>query len=107
MKQSQKLANLAELSNQLAQNNARIRNFVDQLCTRIDQIVDAATEGDWDEVVIGEYPSKTEAFRMQTLDGYADINVHREAALANVMTLSFSQAAFDRLAIPDAWINRR
>jgi uncharacterized protein (DUF1330 family) len=63
-------------------------------------------EGDWDEVIIGEYPSKTEAFRMQTLDGYADINVHREAALAEVMTLSFSQAAFDRLAIPDAWINR-
>ena len=63
-------------------------------------------EGDWDEVVIGEYPSKTEAFRMQTLDGYADINTHREAALANVMTMSFSQAAFDRLAVPDAWINR-
>ena len=36
--------------------------------------------GDFDEVIIGEYPSKQEAFRMQTLDGYADINVHRRGA---------------------------
>ena len=50
MEQPQKLANLAELSNQLAQNNVRVRNFVDQLCTRIDQLVAAATEGDWEEV---------------------------------------------------------
>lgn len=64
-------------------------------------------EGDWDEIVIGEYPSKTEAFRMQTLDGYADISIHRKAGLASVMTLSFSQDAFDRLAIPDVWIKKR
>jgi uncharacterized protein (DUF1330 family) len=63
-------------------------------------------EGDWDEIVVGEYPSKEEAFRMQTLDGYADINVHREAGLANVMTMSFSQSQFDRLAVADARINR-
>jgi len=63
-------------------------------------------EGDWDEIVVGEYPSKEEAFRMQTLDGYADINVHREAGLANVMTMSFTQSQFDRLSVSDAWINR-
>ena len=63
-------------------------------------------DGDFDEVIIGEYPSKQEAFRMQTLDGYADINVHREAGLESVMTLSFTQSDMDRLAIPDAWIKR-
>jgi uncharacterized protein (DUF1330 family) len=60
-------------------------------------------DGSWDEVVIGEYPSKAEAFRMQTLPGYADINVHRVAGLQNVMTLSFSQADLERLSISDAW----
>ena len=63
-------------------------------------------DGDWDEVVIGEYPSKLEAFRMQTLPGYADINVHRLAGLQNVQTLSFNQHDLDRLTIADAWRNR-
>ena len=60
-------------------------------------------EGDWDEIVIGEYPSKEEAFRMQTLPGYADINVHRVAGLKNVQTLSFNQGDLERLSISDAW----
>lgn len=60
-------------------------------------------DGDWDEVVIGEYPSKAEAFRMQTLPGYAAINVHRLAGLQNVQTLSFDQGDLDRLSIADAW----
>lgn len=60
-------------------------------------------DGDWDEVVIGEYPSKAEAFRMQTLPGYADINLHRVAGLANVQTLSFNQPDLERLTVPDAW----
>jgi uncharacterized protein (DUF1330 family) len=60
-------------------------------------------DGDWDEVVVGEYPSKTEAFRMQTLPGYSDINVHRLAGLQNVLTLSFSQSDQDRSRITDAW----
>jgi uncharacterized protein (DUF1330 family) len=64
-------------------------------------------DGEWDEIVIGEYPSKEEAFRMQTLDGYADINVHREAGLASVMTIALAQSDLERLMVPDAWINRR
>ena len=64
-------------------------------------------EGDWDEVVIGEYPSKQEAFRMQTLDGYADINVHRLAGLESVMTLSFTQDQLERFVVKDAWVNKR
>jgi uncharacterized protein (DUF1330 family) len=63
-------------------------------------------EGDWDEIVIGEYPSKAEAFRMQTLPGYSDINVHREAGLANAMTLALSQSQLARLTDPGAWANR-
>jgi uncharacterized protein (DUF1330 family) len=46
--------------------------------------------GDWDEVIIGHYPSKTEAFRMQTLPGYQEIAVHRLAGLQNAQTLSFN-----------------
>ena len=64
-------------------------------------------EGDWDEVVIGEYPSKAEAFRMQTLDGYADINVHRLAGLASVTTLAFTQEQLERFVVKDAWVNKR
>jgi uncharacterized protein (DUF1330 family) len=60
-------------------------------------------DGNWDEVIIGEYPSKLEAFRMQTLPGYADINVHRMARLQDVQTLSLSQNALDRLKVADAW----
>lgn len=60
-------------------------------------------DADWDDVIIGEYPSKSEAFRMQTLPGYADINVHRIAGLLNVQTLSFNQTDLDRLTVPDAW----
>jgi uncharacterized protein (DUF1330 family) len=63
-------------------------------------------EGDWDEVVIGEYPSKAEAFRMQTLPGYSDITVHRDAGLANAMTLALSQSQLARLTDPGAWANR-
>jgi uncharacterized protein (DUF1330 family) len=59
-------------------------------------------EGEWDEVVIGQYPSKTEAFRMPTLDGYSDINVHRVAGLQDVQTLAFSKSQFERFAIIDA-----
>ena len=61
-------------------------------------------EADWDEVIIGEYPSKTEAFRMQTLPGYAEINVHRKAGLLNAQTLAFTQSDLPRLA--DGWRNR-
>ena len=64
-------------------------------------------EGDWDEIVVGEYPSKQEAFRMQTLDGYADINVHRLAGLKEVLTLSLTQADLERLVVKDAWVNKR
>ncbi len=67
--------------------------------------------GDYDEIVIGEYPSKAEAFRMPTLPGYEDLNIHRTAGhriagLADVMAFALSQDHLHRLPIPDAWINR-
>lgn len=62
--------------------------------------------GDFDEIVIGEYPSTIEASRMPTLPGYSDINVHRLAALAEVQTFVLRQNKLERIAVPDAWINR-
>jgi uncharacterized protein (DUF1330 family) len=62
--------------------------------------------GDWDEVVIGEYPSAEEAIRMPTLPGYEDIAVHRIAGLKEAMTLKLTQEKLDRIAVPDAWVNR-
>jgi uncharacterized protein (DUF1330 family) len=44
-------------------------------------------EGDWDEVVIGQYPSKRDAMRVPELPGYAEIAVHRAAGLARVQTM--------------------
>lgn len=63
-------------------------------------------DGDWDEIVIGEYPSTDEAFRMPTLPGYEDIAVHRLAGLKEAQTFALRQNKLERLAIPDAWMNR-
>lgn len=63
-------------------------------------------DGDWDEIVIGEYPSTDEAFRMPTLPGYEDIAVHRLAGLAEAQTFALRQHKLERLAVPDAWVNR-
>jgi uncharacterized protein (DUF1330 family) len=62
--------------------------------------------GDYHEIVIGEYPSKSEAFRMPTLPRYEDISVHRKAGLESVMTFALNQTQLDRFAIADAWINK-
>ncbi len=64
-------------------------------------------ECDWDEVVIGEYPSRAEAMRLPTLPGYAEIVVHRIAGLATAETLALNQNELFRLVIPDAWRYRR
>lgn len=53
--------------------------------------------GDYDEIVVGEYPSKSEAFRMPTLPGYEEISVHRKAGLKNVMTFALNQTQLERL----------
>jgi uncharacterized protein (DUF1330 family) len=43
-------------------------------------------EGHWDEIVIGQYPSKANAMRVTALPGYEEIAVHREAGLEVVQT---------------------
>lgn len=59
-------------------------------------------EGDWDEVVVGHYPSKGEAMRMTTLPGYAHIAIHRRAGLQEVQTVVLTQERLKRLRISDA-----
>jgi uncharacterized protein (DUF1330 family) len=53
--------------------------------------------GNWDEVIIGQYPSRRAAIEMTTLPGYAEIAVHREAGLENVLTLALGGAALERI----------
>jgi len=51
-------------------------------------------EGDWDEIVIGQYPSKSDAMRVPTLPGYTDIAVHRLAGLEAAQTMVMSPQEF-------------
>lgn len=51
-------------------------------------------EGHWDEIVIGQYPSKSDAMRVTTLPGYEDIAVHRTAGLEYAQTLVLSPRDF-------------
>lgn len=44
-------------------------------------------EGHWDEIIIGQYPSKSDAMRVPTLPGYEEIVVHRKAGLEVVQTM--------------------
>jgi uncharacterized protein (DUF1330 family) len=63
-------------------------------------------DGHWDEIIIGEYPSRSEAMRLPTLPGYEEIVIHRRAGLAVAQTLTLNQHDMYRLAVPDAWRER-
>lgn len=47
-------------------------------------------DGDWDEIIIGQYPSKADAMRLPTLPGYDEIVIHRAAGLEVAQTLVLS-----------------
>ena len=47
-------------------------------------------EGHWDEIVIGQYPSKAHAMRIPAMPGYKEIAIHREAGLEVAQTLVLS-----------------
>jgi len=52
--------------------------------------------GDWDEVVIGRYPSRAAALHLPTLPGYEQLAIHRLAGLEAALTLVISeQDAFE------------
>jgi hypothetical protein len=51
-------------------------------------------EGHWDEIVMGQYPSKAHAMRVPTLPGYDEIVVHRKAGLEVAQTLVLSPQEF-------------
>jgi len=44
-------------------------------------------EGHWDEIVMGQYPSKAAAMRVPALPGYDEIAIHRTAGLQAAQTL--------------------
>ena len=47
-------------------------------------------DGEWDEIIIGQYPSKADAMRLPTLPGYEEIVIHRMAGLEVAQTLVLS-----------------
>jgi uncharacterized protein (DUF1330 family) len=47
-------------------------------------------EGDWDEIIIGQYPSKEHAMRIPTMPGYEELAIHRSAGLKTAQTLVLS-----------------
>lgn len=51
-------------------------------------------EGHWDEIIIGQYPSKSDAMRIPALPGYDEIVVHRKAGLEVAQTLMLSPQDF-------------
>ncbi len=51
-------------------------------------------EGHWDEIIIGQYPSKSDAMRIPTMPGYEEIAVHRKAGLEVAQTMVLSPQDF-------------
>ena len=51
-------------------------------------------EGHWDEIVMGQYPSKAHAMSVTSLPGYDEIAVHRKAGLEVAQTLVLSPQEF-------------
>jgi len=51
-------------------------------------------EGHWDEIVIGQYPSKANAMRVTSLPGYEEIAIHRIAGLEVVQTMVMNPQDF-------------
>jgi uncharacterized protein (DUF1330 family) len=51
-------------------------------------------EGRWDEIVIGQYPSKANAMRVTSLPGYDEIAIHRIAGLEAVQTMVMNPQDF-------------
>ena len=47
-------------------------------------------EGHWDEIIMGQYPSKAHAISITTMPGYEEIAIHREAGLEVAQTLVLS-----------------
>lgn len=51
-------------------------------------------EGEWDEIVIGQYPSKANAMQVPALPGYDEIAIHRTAGLEIAQTMVLSPLDF-------------
>jgi len=51
-------------------------------------------EGDWDEIIIGQYPSKEHAMRITAMPGYEELAIHRNAGLKTAQTLVLSPQEF-------------
>ncbi len=63
-------------------------------------------DADWDDAIIGEFPSIADALRLFKLPGYETAAIHRKAGLERVQTIILIQDDMQRMAIQGAWITR-
>jgi len=63
-------------------------------------------DAEWDDAIIGEFPSISDALRLFKLPGYDTAAVHRKAGLERVQTIILIQDDMQRMAIQGAWITR-
>jgi len=57
---------------------------------------------DWDEAMLGFYPSRAAGMRFTSLPGYEAAALHRLAGVAEMVTLILGEEAFARLQLPTA-----
>jgi uncharacterized protein (DUF1330 family) len=62
------------------------------------QSVIGPPEGEWDLVVLVEYPSRTKFLELVTNQGYLEVHAHREAALADSRLIACSMLDPEDLA---------
>ena len=55
---------------------------------------------DWDEVMLGFYPSRAAGMRFTSLPGYETAALHRLAGVAEMITLILGKEAFARMQLP-------
>ncbi len=51
-------------------------------------------DGHWDEIVMGQYPSKAHAMSITAMPGYDEIAIHRKAGLKAAQTMVLSPEDF-------------
>ena len=58
------------------------------LAGKVDMVFIGA--GDWDEIIMGQYPSKENALSITAMPGYEELAIHRKAGLELAQTLVLS-----------------
>ncbi len=71
-----------------------------RMAARAQQSVIGPFEGEWDLVLMVEYPSRAKFLEMATNEEYLKVHAHREAALADSRLIACSEIGETDLAVP-------